>query len=454
MDVIIVGAGPAGLTLGAALARRRHRVVVVDQDAGPARDGSWRRRGVMQFEQAHGFRPQVRNLLLAAWPEAWQAWLRLGAEPTELPAPAGTEPPVGVRSRRVTYERALRLAAAGVEGLTLAIGRVQGLATRRGRVAGVVADGVTWPADLVVDASGRLSRLAAPPALGGDTGMAYVSRTFRRRPGAEPGPLTSPFAWSAMLPGYDSYVFPHERGHLSAVIIRPTADASMGVLRHPEAFEAACRSIPGLAEWTDPREATPTSGVIVGGGLLNRYRPQLGRPGLVAVGDSVATTAPTAGRGLAMASMQIEALLELLDAGAEPVGIAEPFGAWCDTWMRPWVQDHLAFDAESVRRWQRRDLDLDGPLTSAAIVAAAAVDPRIGPLVAAFLGMGALPASLAPAEPLARAVYQSGWRPPLADGPTRDELVQLATEAHGRARAAHRAGTAPPVEALPDREAS
>ena len=65
MDVIIVGAGPAGLTLGAALARRRHRVVAVDRDPGPAPDGSWRRRGVMQFEQAHGFRPQVRDLLLA-----------------------------------------------------------------------------------------------------------------------------------------------------------------------------------------------------------------------------------------------------------------------------------------------------------------------------------------------------------------------------------------------------
>ena len=173
---------------------------------------------------------------------------------------------------------------------------------------------------------------------------------------------------------------------------------------------------------------------MVGGGLLNLYRRQLGRPGLVAVGDAVATTAPTAGRGVAMASMQIGALLELLDRGADPARIAGPFGAWCDTWIRPWVEDHLAFDAEAVQRWQGHDLDLGQRLTSAAIVAAAQADPRIEPLAAGFLAMTALPASLAPAEGLARAVYETGWRPPTAEGPTCDELVALAEEARAAPR--------------------
>ena len=35
------------------------------------------------------------------------------------------------------------------------------------------------------------------------------------------------------------------------------------------------------------------------------------------------------------------------------------------------------------------------------------------------------PASLDPVEPLARAVYESGWRPAYSPGPTRDELVRL-----------------------------
>ncbi len=37
----------------------------------------------------------------------------------------------------------------------------------------------------------------------------------------------------------------------------------------------------------------------------------------------------------------------------------------------------------------------------------------------------ALPQTLRPAEPLARAVYQTGWRPAYAPGPTRDELVDV-----------------------------
>jgi hypothetical protein len=50
-------------------------------------------------------------------------------------------------------------------------------------------------------------------------------------------------------------------------------------------------------------------------------------------------------------------------------------------------------------------------------------------MVTPFLAMTALPSSLAPAEPLARAVYETGWRPPTSHGPTRDELVALAQQA-------------------------
>jgi len=47
--------------------------------------------------------------------------------------------------------------------------------------------------------------------------------------------------------------------------------------------------------------------------------------------------------------------------------------------------------------------------------------------------MAALPESLTPVEPLARAVYRSGWRPPYAEGPGRDRLVEIIEEAHSAA---------------------
>ncbi len=265
--------------------------------------------------------------------------------------------------------------------------------------------------------------------LSGDTGMAYVTRTYRRRRGVGPGPLARPGAWAASFDGYLAIVFPHERDHFSTVIVRPTSDVGLSALRHVDAFDAACRAIPGLADWTDPRLATPTSGVVLGLRLFNVYRPQLGRPGLVALGDSVATTAPTAGRGLAMASQQISGLLDLLDTGADPVTVSAPFGAWCDRQIRPWVQDHLANDAEAVRRWQGADIDLSRRLTSAAIVAAADHDPGIAPHLGGYVAMTALPSSLAHAEPLARRVYETGWRPPSSEGPTRQELVDIARAA-------------------------
>ena len=165
--------------------------------------------------------------------------------------------------------------------------------------------------------------------------------------------------------------------------------------------------------------------MLTGVRLRNVYRPPLDRRGLVAIGDAVATTAPTAGRGVAMASMQIRALCELLDAGADPATIAGPFGDWCDAWIRPWVEDHVAVDGEAVQRWQGVDIDPDQPLTSAAIVSAAQADERITPHVGPYLAMTALPDSLAPAEALARAVYQAGWRPASSHGPSRDDLVGL-----------------------------
>jgi 2-polyprenyl-6-methoxyphenol hydroxylase-like FAD-dependent oxidoreductase len=440
MRVAIIGAGPAGLFTGAALARRGHEVIAVERDPGPAADGTWPRLGVMQFHHAHGFRGQVIQGLQDELPGALQGWLAAGAEPIRLRLPGGGEVTIGMRSRRVTFERALRTAALGQPGLTVRRGHAESVLSERGRAAGLRVDGREVPADLVIDASGRVGRatrsLRPGPVSGGPCGIAYVDRQYQLRPGAEPGPLTSPIAWQADLDGYLAIIFPHEHGRFSVVLARPVNDPVLALLRHEIAFDAACRAIPGLADWVDPGRARPVTPVLAGGPLHNAYRPQTGAdgrlalPGLVFVGDAVATTTPTFGRGVTTTLLQAKQLLQLADKhGTDLAALGEDFGAWCDEQIRPWVDDHVHMDACTIRRWAGDEVDLGQPLPSDLILAAAQADPGIFGGITGYLGMTELPSSLAAVEPRARALYEAGWRPPFAPGPTRAELADIITQA-------------------------
>src|SRR4051794_24700828 len=439
MRVAIIGAGPAGLFAGSALAGRGHQVVAVDRDPGPPAEGRWRRPGVMQFHHAHGVRPQVGRALQQEWPAAFASWLTPGAEPIRVDLPGVGPVAGGYRSRRETFERALRTAAEEVPGLSIRRGHVDGIVSSEGRVRGIVVDGVAEHADLVIDASGRSGRpaddLRASSTAGGPCGLAYVDRQYRLHSGVDPGPLSNPLCWQGDFDGYQALVFLHEGGHFSVLLVRPTADPALKDLRHHAAFEAACRAIPGLAVWTDPERARPVTDVLPGGPLRNAYRGQGGRdgrpytPGLVSVGDAVATTTPTFGRGLVTTFLQVLQLLALLDDEPDPAAVGEPFDLWCRQNMLPWVLDHVHMDGDAVRRWQGGDVDLTRPLPSDLILAAARTEPGIERVTAGYLSMLELPACLDPVQPLARKVYESGWRPAFDPGPTRSELVDIVAAA-------------------------
>jgi 2-polyprenyl-6-methoxyphenol hydroxylase-like FAD-dependent oxidoreductase len=432
----VIGAGPTGLLLGAGLARRGHKVTLVDRDPGPEQDGTWARRGVMQFHHAHAFRPQGVDAVRAELPDAYARMLDARAEPTTMPVPGGHTVDTGLRCRRETFEAALRAAALATPGVTLVPGHVDGVASEDGRAAGVLVDGIPLPADLVVDASGRAGRatrtLRPAPAIGGRCGIAYVDRQYQLHEGAEPGPLLNPIAWQGDYDGYMVLVFVHEAGIFSVLVVRPTDDRSLLPLRHEAAFEAACRAVPGLAAWTDPDRSRPITPVLPGGTLLNGYRGQRGPdgdlalPGLLFVGDAVCTTTPNFGRGIATSLLQVTEVLRLVDEHDEDlVAVAELFDAWCEQQMRPWVEDHVRMDDALRRRWSGEDVDLSQPLPSDLVLSAAAADPAIGAHIGPYLTMTGLPSCLDEAQPLARAVYESGWRPPFTPGPTRAELGEL-----------------------------
>jgi 2-polyprenyl-6-methoxyphenol hydroxylase-like FAD-dependent oxidoreductase len=111
-------------------------------------------------------------------------------------------------------------------------------------------------------------------------------------------------------------------GTFSVLLVRPAADKVLSKLRYEAAFSAACQAIPGLSAWIDPGRARPITPVLPGGPLLNAYRGQSGHdgqlalPGLLFVGDAVATTTPTFGRGVTTTLLQVEHLLQLITSMA------------------------------------------------------------------------------------------------------------------------------------------
>ena len=118
--------------------------------------------------------------------------------------------------------------------------------------------------------------------------------------------------------------------------------------------------------------------------------------------------------------LQVDEVLRLLDTTVDVGGsvstgrlaeLGEAFDAWTEANMRPWVEDHAVMDESLRRRWAGEDLDLSGPrLPSDLVMEAARVDERIEPAIGPYVAMQALPAVLDPVEPLARAVYETGWR--------------------------------------------
>jgi len=440
MHAAIVGAGPTGLYTAIALARRGHEVTAIDRDPGPDGDGSWNRRGVMQFHHPHGFRQQVVEALLAEMPEVWDDLITAGAEPATMPGQP--QPVIGFRCRRLTFERVLRSAAEAQPGVTLRTGHVDDVCGERGRVIGVRVDGPQVDAELVIDASGRsgqATRTFRGPVEGGDCGIAYVSRQYRLLPGAQHGPMNAPFGMVTIYPGYQAVLFIQDNGTFSTLIARAGTDREMAALRFPDVFEAATRAIPFLAAWTEPNRSRPISPVLPGGRLYNTYQGQRNDAGqgaldgLIFVGDAVCTTNPVAGRGIATGLMQAQRLIQLLNENHRDfTSCSLEFDHWCAENIKPWFSDHVYWDAELIRRWSGHDVDLTRPLPSDLIMAATVVDPELGKVVGPYLAMLALPASLAAVEPRAREIYASGWRPPVAEGPTRDELAALVTSVSAR----------------------
>jgi hypothetical protein len=149
-------------------------------------------------------------------------------------------------------------------------------------------------------------------------------------------------------------------------------------------------------------------------------------PGVFFLGDAVCTTYPAAGRGVSLGLRQAQTLINMLTrSGSDLRDTAEQFDAWCADNIKPWYEDHRYCDATMLRRFNGEDIDIEAPIPSDVVCAAAAMDPAIWPAARPYLAMQAPPSVLDTVQDKARVVLRTGWRPSHAAGPARDELADL-----------------------------
>jgi len=269
-----------------------------------------------------------------------------------------------VATRRSTLDWVLRRAVVGQPGIQAQGGvRATGLLTRPGsppRVVGCATTGGELAADLVVDATGRRSAidswLQAADArrswtVQAECGLAYYSRHYRLRPDAVlPGPETTRVVLS--LNEFTTGIWGADN-HTMLLAIGPLIeDKRFRRVTDPDVFTAVANTVPVLASWLPVMD--PISGIYPMGGLHNSMRRLTvdGVPvatGLAAVGDSVCTTNPTFGRGLALGLQGAADLVELLDEyGEDEMGLAQALDNFVTRHVEPFYLDQATNDGRRL----------------------------------------------------------------------------------------------------------
>lgn len=362
--------------------------------------------------------------------------------------------------RRTTYELVLRRAALAESRVRLLPGtQITGLtagggtSTSQALVVGVEAGrGESFPADLVVDASGCRSRLemwlsdlgiAAPSAEVVPNQMTAYTRWYRLDPPDAPlTPLVLELGYvSVVLAPADNGVFSFTFGVLGR-------DSSLRQLRHDATFHRAAMSIPAAAPWLCDDVAVPISGVRFMGGLFNRLsrtavaeRPVVG--GVVCLGDAAVCTNPRLGRGLSLALLHAVLLGDALDKEDDPIGVVVAAAGATRRELEPWYHDAVVSDeirrhiAERVRAGESMasiGVGSDSPDVQFSVAAPFAVqrDPVVQTAFQRVWNLLEPPSSFARSAEI-RGRVEAVWRaivtdPPAPPGPSYSEFARILGE--------------------------
>ena len=403
-DVVVAGGGMAGMVASLMLARSGRRVRLVERDVGASGESAGeallgRRPGVAQYHQPHAFMPRAFTLLRDRLPDVLDTLLQHGARQIDL-APAtgervaGDEDLIVLGARRALIEWALRSAVRDEPNIDLFPARVGGLRfvdSSPREVRGLSTDRGDVDGTLVVDAMGRTTStprwLAARgidlPTEASNVGVVYYSRHYRLRDGVCLPVSPSPFG-PRVDHGYASAAtFIGDSRTYCIVVMVPSWDSELKVVRHGAAFEAFCAAAPALAPLVDAERAEPISDVLPMGALQTVWNgfDRLPIQRLVALGDSFCHTDPTFALGISNAFVQGAALCQA-SASHPDAEVAAAYYAQVGEELRERFEFARDVSAARVERMQGRLAAISRagcyPLYSLmATLSCAGLDPQI-----------------------------------------------------------------------------
>jgi 2-polyprenyl-6-methoxyphenol hydroxylase-like FAD-dependent oxidoreductase len=378
MKFVVAGGGAAGLAASLAVARAGHQAVVLERDlvdpgGPPSAAFAVERRGIPHYLQPHAFLPGGRRLLVDWAPDVLDMLVEAGADPQDLalklhgPREPGDEDLVYLWVRRPIIEWALRRAAMAEPEVEIRAGvRATGLLTSENgprRATGVVVDeGDPVRGDVVVDALGRYRGPDGWPRASGqpsDSGAVYYCRYFELVAGVEhlDAPILNPRGDLGYM-GFNT--FRGDNRTFAVILLAPTADHALRVLRHERAWQAACSAITPLDHMISADYARPITDVMPMGGLMNVDRT--GDPrvsGIVAVGDAFCHTDPAFAYGLSFALSHARALAHAATEASDVDAIVEHYRAHAGPEARERHALACATDAARSLRWGGEPLQTD-----------------------------------------------------------------------------------------------
>ena len=339
--VVVIGAGVAGLVTTRVLAEHAEHVTVIERNV--LEDDAEPRRGVPQGRHAHGLLASGEAVLRELFPGMIEELVAGGGQVVSMRQitwwqgggyRAPSTAPDSIFFSRPYLELGIRRRVMALPNVSVVHAGVEGLEFAQGRVVAVNVDGgdglASVAADLVVDTSGRSSRVgtwlsaggfAEPPVSQVHIDMGYASRLYRRTPGRLPEGSCMIIIGSPPDSKRLGVAFPIDGDRWIVTLCGMHGDHAP---TDDEGFLAFARSLPtgdvaGVIASEEPLGPIMTH--RLGSDQWRHFEKVSRHPaGFLALGDSICSFNPIYGQGMSSASLQALALR----AQVERHGLSSP----------------------------------------------------------------------------------------------------------------------------------